>query len=178
MSIQWESIPLWKKILGFLSVLGFVAAFIIHTLTFFGIDSSKYFYGVWCLHIGVFIVFIPLTISAKKEKNSDEYSKMPSWAKLVIAAIFVYALVNIALFFFFSEGGSPTIINDQYVLLDHGKLIRQLTEVEYNWQKAYVLRGFSGHWLLFYLISACHYFLKEQNELEDYSTTRKIKHFK
>ena len=36
------------------------------------------------------------------------------------------------------------------VLHNHGDVIRELTDEEYERHEAYVFRGFSGHWLVFY----------------------------
>ena len=69
-------------------------------------------------------------------------------------AFFAYALINFALFFFLSKGGVPDVRDGKYVLHNHGQVIRELSEDEYELQKAYVVRGFSGHWMVFYLVPA------------------------
>lgn len=53
-----------------------------------------------------------------------------------------------------SQPGSPEIQDGQYILQNHGKLIRTITEQEYHHYKANEVRGFSGHWLIFYGFSA------------------------
>ena len=49
--------------------------------------------------------------------------------------------------------GVPDIWEGQYVLHNHGTLIRNITEQEYTAYKAAEVRGFSGHWLAFYGIA-------------------------
>jgi hypothetical protein len=49
--------------------------------------------------------------------------------------------------------GSPDIIDGKYVLENHGTLIRELSEVEYFKLRANEIRGFSGHWMVFYSLS-------------------------
>lgn len=66
-----------------------------------------------------------------------------------MAVCFVYGLLNFVIFMSLNEGGGPQIRDGKYVLTSHGKLIRELTEEEYHQQRAYVVRGFSGHWMLF-----------------------------
>ena len=79
---------------------------------------------------------------------------MPLRAKTTIALLIAYAVVNFLLFFLLSSGGTPDIWDGKYVLHSHGNLIRELSEREYHLQQAYVLRGFSGHWMIFYLSPA------------------------
>jgi len=79
---------------------------------------------------------------------------MPRWARYTIKAFFAYAIINFALFFFLSRDGVPDVRDGKYVLHNHGQVVRELSENEYEWQKAYVIRGFSGHWMVFYLVSA------------------------
>jgi hypothetical protein len=64
-------------------------------------------------------------------------------------AFAAYALVNFAVFIVLSEGGGPHERDGKYVLQEHGTVLRELSEAEYHQQRAYVVRGFSGHWMLF-----------------------------
>ena len=80
------------------------------------------------------------------------------------AVIFVYAIVNFMLFMVATEGGSPTIQDGKYLLLNHGELIREISLEEYSAFKANEVRGFSGHWLVFYYVAAaCFLFWKPGN---------------
>ena len=77
---------------------------------------------------------------------------IPSWLIVITIAGFFYAIINFMLFIA-SRLGSPDIQNGQYVLQNHGQLIKTLTEREYHHYKANELRGFSGHWIAFYGIA-------------------------
>jgi hypothetical protein len=59
---------------------------------------------------------------------------------------FVVSLVH-------TSGGSPSEQNGLFVMESHGRITRVLTAEEYHRQRAYLVRGFSGHWMLFYLFS-------------------------
>ncbi len=61
-------------------------------------------------------------------------------------------MVNFVLFALNSEGGGPSIRAGKFVLESHGRFIRDLTATEYTAFKANELRGFSGHWLIFYYV--------------------------
>ena len=62
-----------------------------------------------------------------------------------------YALINFALFIYLSQGGWATIKDGKYMF--HSKAYSatyEISEAEYRQQQIYQLRGFSGHWMLFY----------------------------
>jgi hypothetical protein len=97
----------------------------------------------------------------KKDFWGKFFAPMPIWARYVVKAFFAYALINFALFFFLSKGGVPEVREGKYVLHNHGDVIRELSEDEYELQKAYVVRGFSGHWMVFYLIPALYFWYRK-----------------
>lgn len=66
-------------------------------------------------------------------------------------AVVVYTAVNFAVFINLMEG-TPEVKNGRYYLHHHGQIIREITEVEYGRFRAYEVRGFSGHWMLFSLL--------------------------
>jgi hypothetical protein len=147
------------RILGFVSLIGLVLALVVHCLTFLQVDVMDRFPYVWWLHGGCFIVGLPLVLMLRKKfghrpKPKQLRAALPRWAGNLLIVAFAYAILNFGLFFFLSEGGAPAIRNGQYVLQNHGKIIRVLSESEYHTQKSYVMRAFSGHWIVFYLTPA------------------------
>jgi hypothetical protein len=150
------------RLLSLLAFLGFGASLIVHAVTFLGVDLSQTLPWVWGLHIGIFVVCIPMAFSARSLGRRGDYwlkllALMPRWVLTVIIAFFIYAFVNFGLFLILSEGGVPEELDGKYVLYSHGKVIRELTEEEFHLQQAYVIRGFSGHWMVFYLIPAVYF---------------------
>jgi hypothetical protein len=73
----------------------------------------------------------------------------PQWLKILTGIFGAYAFLNFVLFIILTEGGGPHQEKDKFVLQSHGRVIRELTEKEFHQQQAYVVRGFSGHWMLF-----------------------------
>ncbi len=147
-----------RRFFSIFALIGFFSSLFVHLSTFFGIDLSKHVPWVWVLHLGVFVIFIPMVfvqgLGSRKDFWRKIFAAIPRWARYTIKAFFAYALINFALFFFLSEGGVPDVREGKYVLHNHGQVIRELSENEYELQKAYVLRGFSGHWMVFYLVPA------------------------
>jgi len=53
-----------------------------------------------------------------------------------------------------NEGGVPARFDGRPALYNHGEVIRDLTEEEFPRHQAYLVRTFSGHWIVFYLGAA------------------------
>lgn len=156
-----------KKLKPFLfsfALAGFLASVAIHASTFqgwyFG-QSGKMLMGL--MHIGVFVAFIPsvlLLAARRKEKYGSPaprltyrqqldllFGGLPLWPRVLFLLLLFYALAN---FFLNMPAGGPSINDGQYVLSNHGKILKVLTEAEYYQAKTHELRGFSGHWIAFY----------------------------
>ena len=56
------------------------------------------------------------------------------------------------------EGVIPAEKEGRYYLHGHGRKIRDLEEGEYRQFRAYEVRGFSGHWMLFSVIPMTFFF--------------------
>jgi hypothetical protein len=144
------------RIIFYLALVGLLLSAAAHFSTYMGIDPQERFPYIWLLHIGIFIVWLP-AVAVQGMLPRDEKGRFkpfqfaPRWMQLLTGVAFVYALVNFAVFIFLISSGSPYKENGQYVLKDHGKLVRQITEQEYHQYRAYEVRGFSGHWMIFYL---------------------------
>ena len=91
---------------------------------------------VWALHIGIFVVWLPAVIVAKRAvrgaANSDFWkivlSGCPHWVRYALYGLFGYTFINFM--WFFTSGGMqphPT-----------------------GGTTPFMVRGFSGHWMIFY----------------------------
>lgn len=122
----------------------------------------------WLIQVGFFLVLFPASISARwgaeqpKHQfnksfsiagffgmNRAEFDGSPKWLRMAVIAGFWYAGINFLLFGLSYEG-TPDIQEGQYVLHEHGRLIKVLTEVEYNYHKSVEGRGATGHAIAFY----------------------------
>jgi hypothetical protein len=148
-----------QKGLAITAFTGVGLSLIVHVTTFFGVDLMQSISWIWVLHIGIFVLFFLMNPSfrAWHINWNDFFSPMPYWTKTLAGIFFIYAFINFAIFFFLSKDGSPEIINGKYVLQSGTLIIKELTESEYHWQQAYILRGFSGHWMIGYLIPALYF---------------------
>lgn len=146
-----------NRFLGLAALTGFVLAAVAHVFALAGVNVAEHVPFVWLLHIGTFVVFVPYVFSSRKILGTRPSlaairALVPGWVFAVGLVLFIYAMVNFALFIAATQGGNPAIEAGQYVLKNHGRLIRELSFAEYEALRANELRGFSGHWLFFYFV--------------------------
>src|SRR5262245_25121454 len=129
-----------------------------HGATFVGVNPSRHFPGVWWLHgviLGLCFVAGPVVGTQAKESSEHDLWRWcrlyaPPWLCKLVAVFVFYAVFN----FIFTltcllERGNPQRVDGEWVLMDHGKVIRKLTPEEYERREVYEVRAFSGHWMLF-----------------------------
>lgn len=149
---------MFVRLFVFLAAAGLALSIAVHGATFLGWNPDD-LPGVWFLHVGIFLVLIPGIIAgrrlAKDIGDAEAWRRIhlatPAWLKGLTMLFFTYAFFN---FFFcnnyLNEGGVPGNIKGELVLHNHGRVIRKLTPAEFARHQAYSVRGFSGHWLVFY----------------------------
>jgi hypothetical protein len=157
-----------KKYLFYFALTGWTLGLLIHILSLADIDVTEKIPFVWLLHIGIFVVWLPVVLDLKNNEELQDYRQSgmlnrmnpieflkiifkdtPKWITIIAICGFFYAGINFMLFFA-SQDGTPAIKDGQFILQNHGQLIKTLTEQEYHHYKANEVRGFSGHWILFY----------------------------
>ena len=144
-----------NRLSGWTAFTGLFLALVVHIATATGVDVYALFPPVWLLHLGAILVFGLFALSGRKVFRSrlqlDEMmDHLPVWVVLVFAVVFAYALLNVFLCLpFTGNGGTADLVDGQYVLRSHGRVLAQLTEPEYHVHRAYELRFFSGIWLVF-----------------------------
>lgn len=159
-----------NRIFGLAALVGFIISLIVHISALLSIDVLTDFPYVWLLHVGIFVVFIPFVFSSRKTlgvkpKFAEIRAAFPTWVVVVGICICAYAVLNFGLFMVATEGGSPSIRDGKYLLLNHGKLIRELTFAEYTAFRTNEVRGFSGHWLVFYFVPFAYFAFRKQPTL-------------
>ena len=158
-----------KKFTFFLAVTGWTLGLIVHLLSLSHYDVTDKLPYVWVLHIGIFAVWIPAVFAMKNNEELKKYeesgnrkifgffrimfSQIPVWLRIIAIVSFFYALVNFILAFVFKDG-TPALADGQFILENHGRFVRTISEQEYHHYRANQVRGFSGHWLAFYGVAA------------------------
>lgn len=96
---------------------------------------------VWLLHAGIFVVLLPTLLAShhlarhvsRKDLPKVVLAGCPVWMRRAAIVLFVYAILNFVAFFV-TTAATP----------------RQAKQVKTNETPLEVVRGFSGHWMLFY----------------------------
>jgi hypothetical protein len=169
-----------NKIIGYAILAVFITSIVVNVATY--VPSVPITMGMtWPLHLFALAACGAMAFwMNRREKAEQGGQKKPfSWiefarpfpfalrAACVIAGI--YAVINFALFFFLMEYGSPAEENGRYVLQNHGKVIRFLSAEEYQRFRAYEVRGFSGHWMLFSILPAAYFLTCGSRKVADQS---------
>jgi len=123
-------------LLAMTAAAGFVASVACHVLGWLGVEPS-WGKSVFVLHVGIFVVWIPLVLFANRTMPKPGrgnlkhlFAVFPKWVQGVAYALFGYTMLNFA-YFVYSARQYPK------------------HQVPFSVE----LRGFSGHWMLFYGIA-------------------------
>ena len=118
-----------------LAAIGFVLSAAAHGYAVLGLlpPGAEHVMG---LHLGIFVVWLPTVLAANRAVrgvNQKDFWKVvlagaPGWMRYALYGLFAYALFNFVLFAATSDGKH------------HG----------YSAVTPQVIRGFSGHWMIFY----------------------------
>lgn len=123
-------------LLATIAAVGFFASVACHLMGWLQVEPP-WGNSVLVLHVGFLVLWFPLVIFAnrtmpKPGRGNMEHllAVLPKWARTLAYGLFIYALANLA-YFMFSSSKYPK------------------HEVPFTVK----LRGFSGHWMLFYGIA-------------------------
>jgi hypothetical protein len=141
-----------KTYLFIAAVTGFVTSVIVHLLTFTDISVMKVFPGVFVLHIGIFGIMLVSAFALKNQTSN--LNNLPRKLTVTLMCLFAYAGFNFFASMHLNEMGVPGTVAGKPVLEAHGRVIRFLTATESAHHENYLVRGFSGHWMLFYFLIA------------------------
>jgi hypothetical protein len=157
-----------KRALFYFALAGWLLGILVNVLSLLDIDVTEKAPFIWLLHIGIFVVWIPAVLDLRENQELKDYMQsgilnqmnpigfykiifkdIPTWIILLALGGFFYAGINFILFIS-SQEGTASIKDGQFVLQNHGQLVRILTKQEYHHYSANEVRGISGHWILFY----------------------------
>jgi hypothetical protein len=146
-----------RRILGVMGAFGLSASTAAFIGSFLGLTLDKMGKWMFLLHGGIFLLFLPMVaieypaIRANVFFGQEFERGKPRWVISGINASFILFVIIFVLFLVLSRAASPEIQNGQYVLNNHGDIIRVLSENEYLRLKGWELRMFASGWMCFYL---------------------------
>jgi hypothetical protein len=153
-----------RKIIAIAAAPGLIAAIYIFTASFFGLTMDKLGGKAFLLHLGIFALAIPLVVVGRWSKGVNPFHGKPGW---VLRSFQVLFLLFVAVFFAFlalSHAASPEIINGEYVLNSHGKIVAHISEKDYLFLKGWELRLFASGWTLGYYALMMYWWFPRREE--------------
>jgi hypothetical protein len=127
--------PATRRFLACISTCGIAASVFIYIESFSGATINNSW--IWAIPLGVGLCVVGIPIRSVEHPSSQSFDwkgfaqGMPRW---VVLGNYLLVLVVIAHFvWYYLHGGSgvPTIIDGQYVLNSHGRILKVLTQTEY-----------------------------------------------
>jgi hypothetical protein len=151
-----------RKVIAIVAALGFIGGVCIFVASFFGLTLDRLGAKAFLLHLGIFALAIPLIFVERRSRGVNPENGKPRW---IVRSIQILGLLCIAFFLVFlalSHAASPEIIDGEYVLNNHGKIIGHITEREYLFLKGWELRLFASGWIFFYYSLMMHWWFPRQ----------------
>jgi hypothetical protein len=151
-----------NRLLAALSLTGLACSLLAHGFALANLDTATWQPWIWLLHGGCIALLIIVSLASRRRfsprLNARQFvAALPSAARYLLFALFLYLSVNTLIFMRHTDGGVPAIEQGQYVLKNHGKLLRSLTASEYTTYRTNEICGFSGLWLLLYFVSFAYF---------------------
>jgi hypothetical protein len=137
----------------YIAFAGFVASLIAHIAGYMGVEKP-FGFDPWPLHMGIFIVWLPAVLAAQRLSREFPQKDMwkatlrgcPPWMRKALNVLFGYALLSFVLFMALEAASGD---------------------------EASTVRGFSGHWLIFYF--AAYAILYSAIQVSENETERRCK---
>ena len=155
---NWIMIQVVRRSLAIVSGSGLFASIVIYIASYGGATMDAIFRWAIVLHIGIFVLLLPIyAVEYSTVRQRTFFSKgfargMPRWVVPSTKLLALFFAVHFVLFLAQSHGSAPEIKNGEYVLNDHGKIVKTLTQSEFYKLKGAELRLFATEWMFFYLV--------------------------
>jgi hypothetical protein len=153
-----------RKVMAIAAVPGLIAAICIFFASFFGLTMDKLGGKAFLLHLGIFALAIPLIAVERWSKGVDPFRGKPRWVLRSMQILFFLFVVVFFSFLVLSHAASPAIIDGEYVLNSHGKIVGHISESNYLLLKGWELRLFASGWTLAYFAMMMHWWFPRKDE--------------
>ena len=118
---------------------------------------------MFLLHLGIFAIAIPLILVERGEGPNRPRGE-PRWAVRCSQALFVLFVVMFLTFLVLSHAAAPEIVNGEYVLNSHGKIVGYISKKDYLSLTGWELRLFASGWILVYYKLMMDWWFPRQDE--------------
>jgi len=152
-----------RRSLAIVSVCGLVASIVIYVASYRGATMDGIARWAIALHIGIFVLLLPMYAAEYSSVRQRTFfwkgftQGMPKWIVPSIKLLSLFFAVHFVLFLTQSHASAPEIKDGKYVLSDHGRIVRALTQSEYFRLKGAELRLFATGWMFFYFVPTAYW---------------------
>jgi hypothetical protein len=137
-----------------LSLAAFTLGFVLHGLTYFGIDARDSVPITWyTFQIGTALALIPIIIINRRRHEQREQRPPQPLDKFrqILGLVFSLSVVYLVFTFVFTgmvllHNQSPEMVNGNYAMGSHG-MFHTLTKAEFFKYRVYEARMNSSHWM-------------------------------
>ncbi|MFY9909955.1 MAG: hypothetical protein WCF22_07060 [Candidatus Sulfotelmatobacter sp.] len=159
-----------RRVLAVLAACGLVTSAFVYIGSYVGMTMDGLFRWAFVLHVGVFILLLPMFALEYSALNARTFfwkgfaEAMPKWVVPTIKLLGVFFTIHFLLFLIQSHAASPQIKSGEYVLDNHGQIVKVLTQREYLGLKGAELRLFATGWMFFYFVPAAYWWFPRNRE--------------
>ncbi len=143
---------------------GLIAGIYVFIASFFGLTMENLAAKAVLLHLGIFALAIPLVVVERWSKGVNPFRGKPRWAVRSMQALFVLFVAVFFTFLAMSHAASPQIVNGDYVLDSHGKIVAYISQRDYLSLKGWELRFFASGWIVGYYAMMLYWWFPRQDE--------------
>jgi len=120
-----------RKVVAIVAVPGLIAGIYIFIASFLGLTIDKLGAKAFLLHLGIFALAIPLVVLERWSKGVNPFRGKPKWVLRSLQILFFLFLGVFVTFLALSHAASPEILNGDFVLNSHGKIVGYISEKNY-----------------------------------------------
>ena len=144
------------------SLVGLALSAVVHLATLVNADIERLVPYIWVLHVGIFVVCVPMLILIMKSMRINAAATffrdvLPKSLLFLLLAVFAYGFINFALCSEAFENGNPMMQGNGYVIRIRGQSDKEISYNEYMELQIKQMRAFSGLWLIFYFASFAYF---------------------
>jgi hypothetical protein len=166
--------PTNRRLLAILSACAIAACIIAYVYSFFGASVDKVLPWVVLLFVGWVALFIPIYAIEYPASRSFSFAwtgfvrGMPGWVALCTKALLLNVIAHLLWSAALYGPGVPAIVDGQYVLDDHGRILKVLTQAEYFAHRGAALRMIATWMIYVYFLSMVYWWFRRYDKPVDW----------
>jgi hypothetical protein len=167
-----------RKSFAVLAACGLAVSVFAYLGSYAGTTMDSIFRLAIALVIGIFVLLL-LMYALDYEAVTDRgffykgfSDGMPKWVIPTITVFGLFFAIHFVLFLIESHAASPQIKDGQYVLDNHGQIMKVISQRDYLHLKGAELRLFAAGWMFFYFVLAAYWWFPRSRERHSENASR------